>query len=317
VPKRRPHLLILLLAGLVVLPGCLAMRFLPTCGGVAGTPDPKIEVVRFPTSDGLTLEGRVYPPSCDRATDPKAAAEHPRLSERYRRAMVLFCHGVGDNNCSNMAEFLSNAGFRVFQFDYRGFGYSDPGPLTSRGFADDAAAALRYLRSRPDVDPDLIVVYGHSMGGAYAMTAAVAATEEGRPVRAVVTASTFSSWRRVANYQAPIAGLLLGGADGPDPADTARRLGRTPLLVLHALDDSDVPVENAYRLYDSAAAAHVPASLYIHPAGGHVWAYLAGGLEPSMLMDTATAFMKRAFNGPSPLTIAPPTGEQFTPTPGP
>ena len=52
-------------------------------------------------------------------------------------------------------------------------------------FRDDMLAAVRYVRQRPDVDPDRIAVLGHSLGG----FGAVLALEEGLNVRAIVTDS--------------------------------------------------------------------------------------------------------------------------------
>lgn len=250
------------------------MRYLPT-GARIKEHIPEAEIVRFPTSDGLTLEGRLVPAAVDRGKPE--SAKYRRLPEGNRRAVVLFCHGAADSDESPMAGLFWDAGFRVFQFDYRGFGESDPAPLANRGLADDAVAALKYLRSRPDIDPDKIVIYGHSLGAGYAMAAGAAAMDEGNPVRAVVVASGFSSWRRIANHQAPVIGAFFGGVSGPDPADYAGRLGRTPLLVVHAVDDEDVPVENAYRLFKAASDVGVPATLYVRPEGGHL--LMLGGDE--------------------------------------
>lgn len=276
-----------LAALMATLSGCYAMKFVPAGAGASGVCPPYVEVVRFPTTEGLTLEGRMYPPLCERPASEKDTHQYPRLPESYKKAVVLHCHGVADNDCSAMACFFTESGFRVFQFDYRGFGHSDKADPTNTGFADDAVAALHYLRTRPDVDPDRVLIYGHSMGGAYALAAGAAARAEGKPVRAVVTADAFSSWRLVANHHLPIIGFIFGGVNGPDPVDYARGLGDTPLLILHVQDDEAVPVENAFRLYRNAVAAGVPASLHLHPDGGHTFPMLAeiaeNGLEKAAI----------------------------------
>jgi dipeptidyl aminopeptidase/acylaminoacyl peptidase len=231
---------------------------------------PEAEVVRFPTTDGLMLEGRMVPPSIDRKRGDTAVKRYERLPDDKQRSVVLFCHGVADSDESLMATLFSDAGFRVFQFDYRGFGRSDAVPLTNRGLAADAVSALRYLRSRPDVDPDKVVIFGHSMGAGYALAAAASAAEAGNRVRAVIVAGGFSSWRRIANHYLPVLGFLFGGVQGPDPADYARRLGATPLLIAHAVNDEYVPIENAYRLFNAATRAGTPATLLLLPDGGHL-----------------------------------------------
>jgi dienelactone hydrolase len=283
-----------LLLGLATLPGCFAMSYVPAGAGATGECPPEVEVVRFPTTGGLTLEGRMYPPNCDRPQPRDSKSTPPRLPESYTRTVILHCHGVGDNDCSAMACFFAEAGFRVFQFDYRGFGHSDPASHSNQRFAEDAVAALAYLRSRPDIDPDRILVYGHSMGAAYALAAAAHARAEGRPVRAVITANGFSSWRLVANFHLPIIGFLLGGVTGPDPADWAGKLGDTPYLVAHVQDDDAVPVENAARLYSAAVRAGVPASLHIHPDGGHAFPFWSSIEENSLervLVDYARTWL--------------------------
>jgi uncharacterized protein len=294
----RPLCAAALLVFLAVLPGCFAMRYVPAGAGVAGPCPPQVEVVRFPSTGGLTLEGRMYPPECERPQPPGTRSTSLRLPEEYARTVILHCHGVADNNCSAMACFFTEAGFRVFQFDYRGFGHSDTAGFSNVGFAEDAAAALRYLRTRSDVDPDRIIIYGHSMGGAYALAAAATARADGRPVRAVVTANAFSHWRLVANHHLPIVGFLLGGVPGPEPADWARRLGDTPYLVVHVQDDRDVPVDSAPRLYGAAVAGGSPASLHIHPDGGHAFPFWTSieenGLERVVVDFARTWLAERA-----------------------
>lgn len=212
------------------------------------------------------------------------------LPSDYGRSVVLFCHGVIDNNQSNMAGAFSEAGFRVFSFDYRGFGNSEKKKLTNEGLAADAYAALQYLRSRPDVDPDRIVIYGHSMGGVYAMAAGALAHEAGKPVAGVISAGAFANWREVSNDMLPLFGLLLGGVTGPEPLDWAKRLGKTPLLVVHAEDDVNVKPRYAKQIFDAAVSKGVPATLTLEAKGGHVVGYLEGPDAPLTrpMVDFAT-----------------------------
>lgn len=255
-------MLVLLLAALV-LPGCLTMNFIPAGPPITAKPAPGVEVVRFPSEDGLMLEGRMYPP----------LKEAPKLPEKHARSVVLFCHGVQDNaDSTEQAECFLAAGYRLFIFDYRGFGNSDAADLSNEGFAEDAAAALVYLRSRPDVDPRQIVVYGHSMGGVYAMAAGAAGAKAGTPVAGVISACAFSNWWTVSNDLAPGLGFFLGGVTGPEPTDFVEKLGKTPLLIVHVHDD-EIPYSHALALMDAARKAEVPTDLYLAGTGGHVVAF--------------------------------------------
>jgi hypothetical protein len=66
-----------------------------------------------------------------------------------------------------LAGALADAGFMVLRYDKRGVGQSG-GRIETAGlsdYADDLAAAVKFLASRKDVDPKRIVVVGHSEGG--------------------------------------------------------------------------------------------------------------------------------------------------------
>ncbi|MBY0111304.1 MAG: alpha/beta fold hydrolase [Phycisphaerales bacterium] len=304
----------------LALPGCITMSALPVGKPPTAEDGPGVEVVTFESGDGAKLEGRMRLPAAVRAAmtpaTPEVPAEPPKedasippkkrvvsklspeevaaigaamqrinearrtLPEEYGRTVILFCHGVIDNNQSPMASFFSEAGFRVFSFDYRGFGNSEKKKLTNEGLAADAYAALQYLRSRPDVDPDRIVIYGHSMGGVYAMAAGALASESGKPVAGVISAGAFANWREVSNDMLPLFGLLLGGVTGPEPLDWAKRLGKTPLLVVHAEDDENVKPRYAKQIFDAAVSKGAPATLVLEAKGGHVMGYLEGPDAP-------------------------------------
>lgn len=77
-----------------------------------------------------------------------------------------------------LAEFLTSIGFINLRYDKRGAGDSE-GNFLSAGlwdFVDDARVAVQYLKSLPEVDPDHVIVLGHSEGGA--IGTAVAARDE-------------------------------------------------------------------------------------------------------------------------------------------
>lgn len=257
------------LAAAAVLSGCLGASFIPTGRGSDVVPE-GVEVVWFQSGDGVNLEGRFYPAGLRRELGPRPAVLPPSAAG----ATIVFFHGAYDHADSNMAYLLRDAGFRVFQFDYRGSGRSDKAPLSNPALIADAEAALDFVRSRPDVDPERVVLYGHSLGGVFAMAAGAHAVEQGRPVRAVVSSAAFSSWNEAANSFIPVFGLIFGGVDGPGPRTLVRRLGTTPLLITHAQDDDVIDVAHAHSLHHHAIDAGVPATLLITPIGGHVAAYL-------------------------------------------
>lgn len=74
-----------------------------------------------------------------------------------------------------IADYLSRNGIAVFRYDDRGVGQSQGSPLnaTSLDFATDAEAAFLYLRTRKEINHDLLGLAGHSEGGLIAPIVAV------------------------------------------------------------------------------------------------------------------------------------------------
>ena len=107
--------------------------------------------MRFTTSDGLELEGW-YVPSRNGA----AVISFPGRAGTQKQARMLVRHGYG-----------------VLLFDRRGEGDSegDPNSLGWGGYRD-VEAAVRFLRTRPDVEPERIGAIGRSVGGEMVLEAA-------------------------------------------------------------------------------------------------------------------------------------------------
>ncbi len=101
-------------------------------------------------------------------TLPKGAGRHPA---------VVLISGSGPNNRDELvaghrpflviADYLTRRGIAVLRYDKRGIGASkgNYAHATSKDFADDAAAAVAFLRSRGDIDPAHVGLIGHSEGG--------------------------------------------------------------------------------------------------------------------------------------------------------
>lgn len=73
-----------------------------------------------------------------------------------------------------IADYLTRNGIAVLRYDDRGFGKSTGNfsAATSIDFATDALAAVEYLKTRKEVDPQKIGITGHSEGGMIAPIAA-------------------------------------------------------------------------------------------------------------------------------------------------
>ena len=86
---------------------------------------------------------------------------------------VVFCHDEAtDAGCVHpYYTFLHAAGLQVLVFDPRGYGQSRGAP-TLRTWCQDLAPLLRWLRTRPDVDPQRIALFGTGLGATAARWAA-------------------------------------------------------------------------------------------------------------------------------------------------
>jgi hypothetical protein len=102
------------------------------------------EDVSFETGDGLELHGWYIP-------------------SRNGAAVIAF---PGRNGPQKPARMLARHGYGVLLFDRRGEGESDGEPNAwGWGGDEDIKAAIRYLQSRPDVEPGRIGGIGLSVGG--------------------------------------------------------------------------------------------------------------------------------------------------------
>ncbi|HZW11365.1 MAG TPA: alpha/beta fold hydrolase [Phycisphaerales bacterium] len=208
--------------------------------------------VRFPTTDGLTLHGWFFPARGGASPAPT----------------VLHVHGnSGDVSGHRFAcDFLADRGFNVLLFDYRGFGASDParGILRRKDLVEDTAAALDYLLTRQDVDPERIAVFGYSLGAVLGLAAA-----ERPEIGAVVAYAGFSTWKGVASDHAgPLGRALI--ARGYDATETVARLGDRPVLIVHGTADRVVPYRHAELIYAAAQRAGIRAELMPVERGSHI-----------------------------------------------
>jgi len=73
-----------------------------------------------------------------------------------------------------LSDYLTRKGIAVLRFDDRGFGEStgEYSKATTADFAQDVLSAVRYLKSRKDIDAKQIGLIGHSEGGIIAPLAA-------------------------------------------------------------------------------------------------------------------------------------------------
>ena len=176
------------------------------------------------------------------------------------RSHVLLCHGNGGNIGDRVdhARLLSNSGFDVLLFDYRGYGESSGRP-SEEGTYCDARAARRALLEQDGVDESRIAYLGESLGAAVALALALET-----PPRGLVLQSAFTSVREMARVHYP----FLPRAMVPDAYPNLERIEKlaSPLLVLHGERDEIVPCSHGRALLE---AAPDPKAIRVFPRLGH------------------------------------------------
>lgn len=188
------------------------------------------ESVEIETADGVTVRGWFVP------------TENPRGS-------VVYCHGNGGNIGGRVphVEAMHELGLNVLIFDYRGYGDSDGKP-SEQGTYADAEAAYDFLAARPEVDPERIVIWGRSLGGAVALYLATKRESKG-----LVLESTFTSLSDVGKSLYPFLPVkAVLRFDYPSAERIVTLDDTLPILIAHAEEDSIVPYSHGQRLYDLA-----------------------------------------------------------------
>jgi uncharacterized protein len=244
----------------IVLAGCIERMFFYPDSATYTTPAQlgvRAEDVRIVTADGSRLHGWFLP------------------AVGNAKGSVLHLHGNAANvsNHLPLVSWLPARGYNVLMVDYRGFGRSEGKPSLD-GVVDDAAAALAYLRTRPDVDATRLIMFGQSIGGA---TALRLLARDARGVRLGVIDSAFASYRGIARDAtaggplAPIAALTVGVLPGPDkdPITALKSIG-VPLIFVHGARDSIIAAVNSEKLHAAASGSQhwsVPDAMHIMALG--------------------------------------------------
>jgi pimeloyl-ACP methyl ester carboxylesterase len=188
-----------------------------------------LEQMWLETSEGQ-IEAWYLPPLNGRASGPAP--------------LCIIAHGNGDliDNWLPSLSGLRRMGVGVLLVEYPGYGRSDGSP-SQTAIQETFLLAYDAITRHPRVNPERIVLFGHSVGGG-----AVTALAAERPSAALILLSTFTSVRALATRQ------WLPGFAARDPFDSLAvvRSYPHPVLVIHGTYDRTIPYTHGVALHAAA-----------------------------------------------------------------
>jgi uncharacterized protein len=244
------------------------------------------EEVSIPV-DGELVDAFVY--------SPPAPGPHPA---------VVFLHGAGTKDRTGFeeqADFLARAGVVALVMDKRTADYS-PWHRDFEAMAADPLAGAELLRDRPDVDPDLVGLFGESEG---AWVAPIAAAQDPRIAFSILVSAPIVSPAEQATYATLMA---VRDLDVPRAVDRAvvKGMGTAisvpnlleyaefdvrpwlaaasqPVLLVYGTDDPALPIIEGADLARSAAAGPVTVRYFADAQHGIRIGDVSGPFAPGYL----------------------------------
>jgi len=202
------------------------------------------------------------------------------LKENPNARLVLYFHGTSGTMASGWRPDSYRSLYsadpintHVLAFDYRGYGKSTGSP-SEEGIITDAVTVADWALRTAGIPPERIVIFGQSLGSAVAIALANELSHREVPVHfagLVVTATFADIPQLTATYRiggfipvlSPVAKVkplfAFFARQLSSTWDNMHRLGefvksakRYDITLLHAQDDTDIPMEHSVKLYREA-----------------------------------------------------------------
>lgn len=239
--------------------------------------------VTLTTSDGLELDGWYVPPTRDDG------------------ATVLFIHGHAGNRAQLLRQsaMFAERGYGLFFIDVRNHGTSE-GSVTTMGVLEvlDVQAVFDFLVQQPEVNPERIAFFGHSMGGA----TAIQAFRHIPQAWLVISDSSFASLDSLLYDRIPrdtgippliFPQIIIGFSNSlsgsnlyeANPLEDIQHLNSRPVFISHGTNDRVVPFSQGQRLFDAASE---PKEFFVVEGAGHGGAMVAAEFDVRVM-----AFVER------------------------
>jgi dienelactone hydrolase len=188
------------------------------------------------------------------------------------------------NTQDDEARMLVRHGYGVLLLIRRGEGESEGDPnMLGWHASTDVHAAVDFLSSRPEVDPDRVGGIGFSVGGEILIQAAAesdqlaAIVSEGgseRSVREGLNYSGWSKWMAAPSLTILTAGMSVFGNQTPPPnlKDLVAEISPQAAFLIYATDGQAGEIELTDDYYEEAGD---PKRIWEVPGGGHIGGYAA------------------------------------------
>lgn len=246
----------------------------PELDGITlGTQEPLV----YRASDGLDLDGLLVLPVGKNASEgpfPLVTIVHGGPYDRYADRCQLFWFPS--------AQWLAAAGYAVFLPNPRGgqghghqFAASVAGRVGQQEWTD-ILTGIDLLITRGIADSDRLGIAGWSHGG-FMSAWAIGQTER---FRAALVGAGVSDWGMLVatgengQFEAALGGSTGWAGIGPHPHDAVSPISyagriRTPALILHGAEDTNVPLGQATYLHRALRHFGVEHEFVIYPREGH------------------------------------------------
>lgn len=246
----------------------------PELNGIAlGTQQP----LAYRAADGLDLDGLLVLPVGKTASDgpfPLITIAHGGPYDRYADRLQLFWFPS--------AQWLATAGYAVFLPNPRGgqghghqFALSVAGRVGQEEWTD-ILTGIDLLITEGVADPDRLGIAGGSHGG-FVSAWAVGQTDR---FRAALVLAGVTDWGMLAatgeygQFEAALGGSTGWCGVGPHPHDAVSPISfasrvRTPVLILHGAEDTNVPLGQAVYFHRALRHFGVEHEFVIYPREGH------------------------------------------------
>ncbi|XP_071080045.1 lysophosphatidylserine lipase ABHD12-like [Haliotis cracherodii] len=207
------------------------------------------------------------------------------------KEIILYLHGKGQNRGSKIRvgtyKALTRMGYHVVTFDYRGYGDSTGFP-TEDGLMADALTVYNWVKRQCQSSP--VFIWGHSLGTGVATKLARHLSLEGTPALGVVLQNPFTNVQSVMDYSKmampyrflpwymPYFKRSLKSTGTSFSSDVYICEVTSPVLIIHAKDDRVIPIELAYKLFETAqktpARTNIVTEMVVMDGCGHNNAYM-------------------------------------------